>query len=193
MAQNKNKIIKKFHSVCLSIFKTFKSFNRFTQAIIKHLLTMKAIKSKINLLLIRELFGEMAIIKFNLNGEYNEFKNEKQELIRLFSGHISIVDLINSNKKLSEKKINIKSENFNLSSKIYFAFNFWDVEYRKKNSTNRTFNCARISDLSIGLRNCNIDCKYLDHFHWLKRYFGEDSIQAVSFRNLLNDVYQIND
>ena len=83
---------------------------------------MDSQKKKINLTLIRELFGLMAIMKFKSNGPYNQFKNEKKHLIQLFSAHTKIVDLVNSFEFAPETTLDIKSENNNLMSKFYFFF-----------------------------------------------------------------------
>jgi hypothetical protein len=175
--------------------KTFKILNRFVQEIIKHLLTLDSKKSKINLTLIRELFGEMATLKYYDCGKYKAFQNEKIIFLNFIKSHLLVVDSVNiqkkENKKIDYESLNLLSENKNYSniSKTFGALIDLDVIYTNNIQIKESTKCDTECDVNFCLQDSNVDMKYLRHLDWLKYNFGPHSIQAKSFKNLLHDAY----
>jgi hypothetical protein len=169
--------------------------NRLTQAIALHMLKMECNLNKLNLRLNKILFGKLATLKFAKSGKFLKFKNERNRLIKFASTHLKIFDMIKSHHSMSEsinkpklslelKSLNSNDNSESLSKKQKHARmkvkisnqlnNFLDIEHSNT--------LKKFYDLSI-------PDKYVEHWLWLKNYFGSTSNDFKSYEKLLLNAY----
>lgn len=197
------------------IKRNFATLNRISQAVVARLLRMRDPDNELNLKLVNQLFGKLALDKFLQFGAFPNFKKEKQTLLKFILAHLRIVDKVNcarpaqnatrsaaesvakanweNDYKINALKGEIPFEAKNkISEKVLFSGgNFWgqNKNARKGHLQRRGFDWETVEEI----RARGAAEKYVGHLLWLRETFGYRSERFRSFESLLLEAFAANE
>lgn len=176
----------------------FKLQNRLTQQIIWHIFKMKDHTDEFNIKIYTKIFGKLSAKKFKENGIYPKFLSEKNTLLEFIESHLRVVD-INFNDDIKRflnidylkeqdwfRQIKIKQEK---GEPYYMIQNDDELKKNLKKEeltlTEESKEKPIIKPILRHFKNIGVNEKYINHWVWLRSFFGKNSDHFLSFHNLI--------
>lgn len=199
-------IPRRFRKLFPQVQRNFKTLNRFTQEVVRHLLTMQSAEDELNLKLTRQLFGKMCCLKFIEMGPCDQFKIEKQQLLRFVDAHMKSLAPSAPAKSESSGPTAESPQITRAKEGRWDLSHSNQIKLAPQNPGRRSPGPApfgRRLDSGFGpkkmgpeasntrreFEGSGVEPKYLEHWVWLAANFGMGSIEAQSFRKLIADSY----
>lgn len=206
LEKNRRKIKLKFERL-LPLFKSeFERHNRLTQEIIRQLLEMDYFENEFNQKLIKQVFGPLTLKKFKTFGNFSRYESEKKILLNYIKLYLGSVDQARMEKidffeksrlKKNEKKNNKswKNGDNNNIKKNNFEEKFVKNVFISKSQKNQKNSCKKRKEntkkiIRVMIEN-RVKLKYVEHWIWLRKFFGSESEEFQSFHLLVFSGYNI--
>lgn len=203
--ENRIKLLQNhFNAYFESLQRDFEKLTRLSQEILRHLLKMNGEDSKVDLILIKLVFGKEEMRLYQAKGPSNLMSAEKTKLMVFIKDYLAEKDRKHDakfsifNRNHSENKIVIQDKQSQIKSKIKNKIEDYKIIFEKeqnngKNKKDNTGEEWKISEetlvqLNSILINSKIPKKYIEHILWLKNY-APNSEFLEEFVNLLFAAY----